>query len=86
MSATKLETDLIKSARDFRLQHIAPYAQDWENTRSQPVDTLREAARVGLLSFETPQEFGGMGASFQTKQDICAELARAAMSPASVAA
>ena len=79
MSANNIETDLIESARDFRLQHIAPYAQTWENTRSQPVDTLRKAAAVGLLSFETPREFGGMGASFQTKQAICAELARSDM-------
>ena len=79
MSATATEITLIESARDFRLAHIAPYAQHWENARSQPIDTLREAAKVGLLSFETPKKFGGMGASFQTKQAICEELARSDM-------
>jgi alkylation response protein AidB-like acyl-CoA dehydrogenase len=72
-------TNLIEAARDFRLTHIAPYAQDWENARLQPIVTLRQAAKVGLLSFETPKEFGGMGASFQTKQAICEELARSDM-------
>jgi alkylation response protein AidB-like acyl-CoA dehydrogenase len=79
VSATATETNLIESARDFRLTHIAPYAQHWENARSQPIDTLREAAKVGLLSFETPEDFGGMGVSFQTKQAICEELARSDM-------
>jgi alkylation response protein AidB-like acyl-CoA dehydrogenase len=78
-TATETEASLIESARDFRLTHIAPHAQRWENARSQPIDTLREAAKVGLLSFETPKEFGGMGASFQTKQAICEELARSDM-------
>ena len=79
MSATNIEPDLIKSARDFRLQYLAPRAQSWEKARLQPVDVLREAAKVGLLSFETPTEFGGMAASFQTKQAICEELARSDM-------
>ena len=79
MSTIATETDLIKSSRDFRLKHVAPYAQSWENARCQPVDTLREAARAGLLSFETPKAFGGMGASFQTKQAICEEIARSDM-------
>jgi alkylation response protein AidB-like acyl-CoA dehydrogenase len=79
VSATTAETNLIESARDFRLTHIAPQAQHWENARSQPIDTLREAAKVGLLSFETPKKFGGMGVSFQTKQAICEELARSDM-------
>lgn len=79
MSATETESNLIKSARDFRLTHIAPHAQGWEDARLQPVDTLRKAAKFGLLSFETPKNFGGMGASFQTKQAICEELARSDM-------
>lgn len=78
-TASITETKLIESARDFRLTHIEPHAQRWENARSQPIDTLREAAKVGLLSFETPQKFGGMGACFQTKQSLCEELARSDM-------
>lgn len=79
MSPTAIETELIETARQFRLQHVEPFAQDWENDRLQPAGTLREAAKVGLLSFETPKVFGGMEASFQTKQAICEELSRSDM-------
>ncbi|MDH4039128.1 MAG: acyl-CoA dehydrogenase family protein [Gammaproteobacteria bacterium] len=70
---------IIDAARDFRRNYIAPRAQSWENARIQPEDALREAAKLGLLSFETPREHGGMGASFRTKQAICEELARGDM-------
>ena len=72
-------SEIIETARSFRIDHISAQAQQWENSRAQPVDALREAARVGLLSFETPTAYGGMGASFQTKQAICEELSRGDM-------
>jgi alkylation response protein AidB-like acyl-CoA dehydrogenase len=73
------ETGLLDIARQFRLDTIAPQAQDWEKARVQPVAALREAGQVGLLSFEVPAEFGGLGASFQLKQAVCEELSRADM-------
>lgn len=73
------KTELINIAREFRLNTIAPCAHAWENDRRQPVAALREAGKVGLLSFEVPTQFGGMGADFQLKQTICEELSRADM-------
>ena len=73
------QQSIIESARSFRINHIQPHAQEWENSRIQPTQTLREAAELGLLAFETPREFGGLGADFQTKQSICEELARGDM-------
>ena len=73
------DTELLATARQFRLDTIAPQAQDWEKARVQPVAALREAGQVGLLSFEVPAEFGGLGASFQLKQAVCEELSRADM-------
>jgi len=73
------ESEIVEVARSFRIDHISAQAQHWENARVQPVDALREAARVGLLSFETPRDYGGMGATFRTKQAICEELSRGDM-------
>jgi len=70
---------IVESARSFRISHIQSHAQEWENSRIQPTQALREAAELGLLAFETPREFGGLGADFQTKQSICEELARGDM-------
>jgi len=71
--------NIIEVARGFRRDYIEVHAQSWENAQSQPQDALREAARLGLLSFETPQEYGGLGVRFRTKQAICEELARGDM-------
>lgn len=74
-----IETELLATARHFRLNNIAPQAQDWEKARIQPVATLRKAGEVGLLSFEVTKEHGGLGANFQLKQAVCEELSRADM-------
>lgn len=71
--------ELLATTRHFRLEHIEPHAQSWENAAIQPVETMREAGRVGLLSFETPVNFGGLGFGFPTKQAICEELSRGDM-------
>ena len=73
------EQDIIETARSFSRDYIRAKAQFWENGQAQPADALRDAAKLGLMSFETPQEYGGLGASFQTKQAICEELARGDM-------
>ncbi len=73
------EQNIIDLARSFRTDYIEARAQDWENSRMQSSEALREAAKLGLLSFETPLEYGGLGANFQTKQAICEELARGDM-------
>lgn len=70
---------ILESARSFRISSIQPHAQEWEDARTQPTQALRDAAELGLLAFETPREFGGLGADFLTKQLICEELARGDM-------
>lgn len=79
MRTTPTDTDIVAIARRFRLEHVAGRAKDWERARAQPVDALREAARAGLLAFEVPAEFGGMGTNFRTKQAVCEELSRSDM-------
>jgi alkylation response protein AidB-like acyl-CoA dehydrogenase len=71
--------NIIEVARSFRTGYLQARAQHWESSRTQSADALREAAKLGLLSFETPRDFGGLGVNFQTKQAICEELARGDM-------
>ena len=73
------ETELLDIARQFRINTVAPQAGNWERDRIQPVAVLREAGKLGLLSFETPTALGGLGASFQLKQAVCEELSRGDM-------
>ena len=73
------ETELLDIARQFRINTVAPQAGNWERDRIQPVAVLRDAGKLGLLSFETPTALGGLGASFQLKQAVCEELSRGDM-------
>ena len=73
------DQNIIEVARSFRTGYLRARAQDWENSRTQAAAALREAAKLGLLSFETPIEYGGLGANFRTKQAVCEELARGDM-------
>jgi alkylation response protein AidB-like acyl-CoA dehydrogenase len=73
------DTELLDIARQFRINTVAPQAGNWERDRIQPVAVLREAGKLGLLSFETPTALGGLGASFQLKQAVCEELSRGDM-------
>ena len=73
------DTELLDIARQFRINTVAPQAGNWERDRIQPVTVLREAGKLGLLSFETPTALGGLGASFQLKQALCEELSRGDM-------
>jgi len=73
------DTELLDIARQFRINTVAPQAGNWERDRIQTVTVLREAGKLGLLSFETPTALGGLGASFQLKQALCEELSRGDM-------
>jgi alkylation response protein AidB-like acyl-CoA dehydrogenase len=73
------DTELLDIARQFRINTVAPQAGNWERDRIQPVAVLREAGKLGLLSFETPTALGGLGAGFQLKQAVCEELSRGDM-------
>jgi len=50
-------------ARDFADTKIAPFAAEWDEKKHFPVDTLREAASLGLAAIYTSDEFGGSGLS-----------------------
>mgnify|MGYP003627108549 CR=1 FL=1 len=76
---TAEECALLDSAAAFARDTVAPNADLWERTRRQPVEALREAASLGLLRIETPQEAGGLGLRFMVKLALCEEMSRTDM-------
>lgn len=56
-------TDAQLSLRDmaarFARERFAPFAQRWDEERIFPVDTLREAAALGLAAINVREELGG---------------------------
>jgi alkylation response protein AidB-like acyl-CoA dehydrogenase len=47
----------------FARDKLAPHAQDWDERRHLPVDTLREAAGLGMAALYVREESGGAGLS-----------------------
>jgi alkylation response protein AidB-like acyl-CoA dehydrogenase len=54
---------IAEMARDFADTKIAPFALEWDENKHFPVDTLREAASLGLAAIYTSEDFGGSGLS-----------------------
>jgi alkylation response protein AidB-like acyl-CoA dehydrogenase len=50
-------------ALSFAREKIAPSALEWDRDKHFPVQTLREAATLGMAAINVSQEFGGSGLS-----------------------
>ena len=48
-------------ARDFGAEHIAPFADEWDENAEMPREMLRAAAELGLAAIYVPEEQGGSG-------------------------
>ncbi len=73
------DVNIVEVAADFAASYVRPRAQEWEAEQRQPVEAFRAAAKLGLLAFETPRSFGGMGEGFATKLKICEVMSRSDM-------
>jgi len=63
----------------FRRDHIDPFADQWERDQIQPVETLREAAKWGLLGLEAPRSLGGLELDFVEKLQVLEQLSGSCM-------
>lgn len=48
-------------ASDFSREHLAPYAAQWDETSSFPIDTMKEAAKLGMAAMICKEDIGGAG-------------------------
>jgi alkylation response protein AidB-like acyl-CoA dehydrogenase len=49
------------AAREFARSEIAPVAAEFDESGEFPVDTIREAGRLGFMGIEVPDQYGGAG-------------------------
>lgn len=49
------------TVRSFAQERMAPFAADWDEQSIFPVDTLREAASLGLAGIYCSEQYGGTG-------------------------
>lgn len=65
-----------KVVREFAQAEIAPHAEEWDRTRTFPLEAVRKMGHLGLFGLPFPEEFGGSGADFTTLCIVIEELAR----------
>lgn len=71
-----------ETVRSFALERIAPFAATWDEHGTFPVDTLREAASLGLAGIYCSEQYGGSGLGRVEAALIFEELSAACPSTA----
>ena len=75
-SLTEEEKLFQSSVRRFAREQIAPHVREMDEAAVFRKDILRQFFDLGLMGIETPEEFGGAGASFFTAILAVEELSR----------
>ena len=65
---------------------IAPGVAEWEAQRRYPAEAIGTLEGLGLLGAVVPPEYGGLGLDLRTTMLILEELARGAVTPATIVA
>ncbi len=75
LSLTDEQEALISTARDFARSEVAPVAGHLDEQGKFPHEQLNKAFELGLMNFEVPEAYGGLGLSCLTHSLIVEELA-----------
>jgi len=75
---------LRRMARDFCQNEVKPLAKAIDREHRVPHETIKKAARLGLMGVPFPQEYGGMGAGEIGYCILAEELGRVCSSTATV--
>ena len=70
------------AARAFAEAELAPHSAEWDETKTFPVDTMRQAAEMGFCGIYTGEEHGGMALGRVEAAVIFEELSRGDVSTA----
>lgn len=81
-SLTEERVSIRDMVRNFAEQEIAPFAAEWDENHTFPVETLRKAAELGLAAIYVRDDVGGSGLSRLDAAIIFEELSTACPSTA----
>ena len=60
---TPEQEQLQRTAREFARNEIIPVASRYDEAEEVPFELMRKAWELGLMNYEVPQEYGGLGLS-----------------------
>ncbi|MEJ7774111.1 MAG: acyl-CoA dehydrogenase family protein [Nocardioidaceae bacterium] len=77
---TDIQTEILKTIRDFVDNEILPVATELEHKDEYPVEIVEGMKELGLFGLTIPEEYGGLGESLLTYALVVEEIARGWMS------
>jgi alkylation response protein AidB-like acyl-CoA dehydrogenase len=77
---TDVQTEILKTIRDFVDNEIIPVATALEHADEYPTDIVEGMKELGLFGLTIPEEYGGLGESLLTYSLVVEEIARGWMS------
>ena len=75
LTLTDEQNALVQTARDFAREKIAPVAGHLDEEGKFPGELMNQAFALGLMNFEIPEAYGGLGLSCLTHSIIMEEIA-----------
>jgi alkylation response protein AidB-like acyl-CoA dehydrogenase len=77
---TDIQTEILKTVRDFVRNEILPVATELEHRDEYPTEIVEGMKELGLFGLTIPEEYGGLGESLLTYALVVEEIARGWMS------
>ena len=59
--ALETQQQIVELAREFAAEHIAPFAAEWDRTRTFPKDLVRQMGELGFFGMLIPEHYDGLG-------------------------
>jgi acyl-CoA dehydrogenase len=73
---TEAHIDFRKRLRDFLVEEVTPFVDQWEADRIVPKNVWQKMGQNGFLCMDVPPEYGGQGADFLHSVIVLEELTR----------
>ena len=81
---TDVQTEILRTVKDFVDREIIPNAQALEHADEYPQAIIDQMCEIGLFSLMIPEEYGGLGESLLTYALVVEQIARGWMSVSGV--
>lgn len=82
MEINEIKKIVLETAESCIKNNIEPIASEIDEKEIFPIETIKEIARLGLLSIPFPQEVGGIGLDYSTYFEVIKKIARTCASTA----
>ncbi|HUP18434.1 MAG TPA: acyl-CoA dehydrogenase family protein [Gemmatimonadota bacterium] len=73
---TDLQREIVRTAREFAENELAPHVEEWDRTGTFPRAAVDQLGELGFLGMTVPEEWGGSGLDTVTYLLALEEIAR----------